>query len=70
MKELKISDETYKDFETLKKLIEDNSWEKVTDDEVLDFMIRAITDSIELPEENSNEHHCHWDYCCGHCKHD
>ena len=71
MKELKINDETYNDFMMLKKIIEDNSWEKVTVDEVLDFMIRAITDSIELPEdENEHEHHCHEDHhCCGHCKH-
>lgn len=69
MKELKISDITYNDFMMLKKLIEDNSWEKVTEDEVLDFMIRAITDSIELPEEKSHKHHCHWDHCCWHCKH-
>lgn len=69
MKELKISDITYNDFMMLKKLIEDNSWEKVTEDEVLDFMIRAITDSIELPEDKPHEHHCHWDHCCWHCKH-
>ena len=71
MKELKINDETYNDFMILKKIIEDNSWEKVTVDEVLDFMIRAITDSIELPEdENEHKHHCHGDHhCCGHCKH-
>jgi len=71
MKELKISEETYKDFMILKKLIEDNSWEKVTEDEVVDFMIRAISDSIELPEEGTHSHHhCHEDHCCGHCKHD
>jgi hypothetical protein len=69
MKELKISNTTYNDFMILKKLIEDNSWEKVTEDEVLDFMIRAITDSIELPENEAHEHHCHWDHCCWHCKH-
>jgi hypothetical protein len=70
MKELKIKDETYNDFMMLKKLIEQNSWEQVTDDEVLDFMIRAITESIELPEKDEEEHHhCHWDHCCWHCKH-
>ena len=70
MKELKIKDETYNDFMMLKKLIEQNSCEEVTDDEVLDFMIRAITESIELPEEDEEEHHhCHWDHCCWHCKH-
>ena len=70
MKELKIKDETYNDFMMLKKLIEQNSCEEVTDDEVLDFMIRAISESIELPEEDEEEHHhCHWDHCCWHCKH-
>lgn len=73
MKELKIKDETYNDFMMLKKIIEENSKEEVTDDEVLDFMIRAITESIELPEDDEEEtehHHCHWGHCCGHCKHD
>lgn len=74
MKELKIKDETYNDFMMLKKIIEQNSWEKVTEDEVLDFMIRAITDSIELDEDEDEDghehHHCHGDHCCWHCKHD
>ena len=71
MKELKIKDETYNDFMMLKKIIEQNSWEKVTEDEVLDFMIRAITDSIELEDEDEHDHHhCHGDHCCWHCKHD
>ena len=74
MKELKIKDETYNDFMMLKKIIEQNSWEKVTEDEVLDFMIRAITDSIELDEDEDGHehehHHCHGDHCCWHCKHD
>jgi hypothetical protein len=72
MKELKIKDETYNDFMMLKKIIEQNSWEKVTEDEVLDFMIRAITDSIELDEDEDGHehHHCHGGHCCWHCKHD
>lgn len=69
MKNLEVSETTYNNFMKFKKAVEDNSWEKVTDDEVLDFMIRAITDSIELPEDE-HEHHCHGDHCCGHCKHD
>lgn len=68
MKNLEVSETTYNNFMKFKKAVEDNSWEKVTDDEVLDFMIRAIMSSVELSDEE-DEHECDHDHCCGHCHH-
>ena len=71
MKTLEVSEQTYNNFMKFKQAVEENSWEKVTEDEVLDFMIRAIMSSVELGDEDEGEddHHCWGDHCCWHCHH-
>lgn len=70
MKTLEVSEQTYNNFMKFKQAVEENSWEKVTEDEVLDFMIRAIMSSVELgDEEVEDDHHCWGDHCCWHCHH-
>ena len=66
MKQLEVSEQTYANFIKFKNAVEDNSWEKVTDDEVLDFMIRAILSSVELGDEEDKEE-CDHEHCCWHC---
>ena len=56
-RQLQISEATYETFIKLKKTIEEMANETVTDDEVIDFMIRSMMSSVELPEEE-HEHHC------------
>ena len=70
MKTLEVSEQTYNNFMKFKQAVEENSWENVTEDEVLDFMIRAIMSSVELGDvEAEDDHHCWGDHCCWHCHH-
>lgn len=70
---LEITEPTYDNFQKLKKAIEDMAGESVTDDQVVDFMIRSLMSSVELPEEEQehgcccchgeeHDHHCHHDH--------
>lgn len=71
-KHLEISEQTYNNFSKLKKTIEEMAGETVTEDEVVDFMIRSLMSSVELPEEEEACYCCHWhedeDHHC-HCDH-
>lgn len=58
-KHLEISEQTYNNFSKLKKTIEEMAGETVTEDEVVDFMIRSLMSSVELPD---GEETC----CCCH----
>ena len=49
-KHLEVSEQTYNNFSKLKKTIEEMAGETVTEDEVVDFMIRILMSSVELPE--------------------
>lgn len=60
---LEISEQTYENFWKLKKAIEEMAWEAVTEDQVVDFMIRSLMSSVELPEEEHGHEHCCG--CCG-----
>ncbi|PZM87008.1 MAG: hypothetical protein DLD55_03655 [candidate division SR1 bacterium] len=60
---LEISDQTYENFAKLKKAIEEMAGEAVTEDQVVDFMIRSLMSSVELPEEEHDHGHCCG--CCG-----
>ncbi len=60
---LEITQETYDNFMKLKASIEEMAGEAVSEDEVVDFMIRSLMSSIELPEEeHDHEAGC---CCCG-----
>lgn len=59
---LEIKQETYDNFMKLKTSIEEMAGESVTEDEVVDFMIRSLMSSVELPEEEHNH-----EGCCGSC---
>ena len=48
---LEISQENHDAFVKLKTMIEEMSGQSVSDDEVLDFVLRAVTGSLEMPEE-------------------
>lgn len=61
---LEISPETNVLFQKLKTTIEEMAGETVTDDQVVDFMIRSMLSSVELPEEEHGG--CG---CCGHHDH-
>lgn len=71
-KHLEVSEQTYNNFSKLKKNIEEMAGETVTEDEVVDFMIRSLMSSVELPEEEEacccchrhekQDHHCHCDH--------
>jgi len=71
-KHLEISEQTYNNFSKLKKTIEEMTGESVTEDEVVDFMIRSLMSSVELPDEEETcccchghekqDHHCHCDH--------
>mgnify|MGYP001742402570 FL=1 len=71
-KYLEISEQTYNNFSKLKKTIEEMAGETVTEDEVVDFMIRSLMSSVELPDEEETcccchghemqDHHCHCDH--------
>lgn len=71
-KHLEVSEQTYNNFSKLKKNIEEMAGETVTEDEVVDFMIRSLMSSVELPEEDEacccchghekQDHHCHCDH--------
>lgn len=70
LKSIHISNETYNSFHALKKLIQENSWEEhITDDELVDFMVRIISESIE--SEKNEFCDCHNDgwHCCWKCHH-
>ena len=71
-KHLEISEQTYNNFSKLKKTIEEMAGETVTEDEVVDFMIRSFMSSVELPDEEETCCCCHWhedeDHHC-HCDH-
>ena len=71
-KYLGISEQTYNNFSKLKKTIEEMAGETVTEDEVVDFMIRSLMSSVELPDEEETCCCCHWhedeDHHC-HCDH-
>ena len=59
---LEISQENHDAFVKLKTMIEQMSGQSVSDDEVLDFVLRAVTGSLEIPEEECEGGCC----CCGH----
>ena len=71
-KHLEISEQTYNNFSKFKKTIEEMVGESVTEDEVVDFMIRSLMSSVELPDEEETcccchghekqDHHCHCDH--------
>ena len=61
---LELTPETHENFLKLKAAIEDMAGESVTDDQVIDFMIRSMLNAVELPEEG--EEGCG---CCGHDHH-
>ena len=71
-KHLEISEQTYNNFSKLKKTIKEMAGETVTEDEVVDFMIRSLMSSVELPDEEETcccchghekqDHHCHCDH--------
>ena len=54
MQALEISERSYQEFTKLKG-------ETVSDDQVFDFMVRSLLQSMELPEE---EGHTHGGGCC------
>ena len=58
-KYLEISEQTYNNFSKLKKTIEEMAGETVTEDEVVDFMIRSLMSSVELPYEEETCCCCH-----------
>lgn len=58
---LELSAETHDNFLKLKKAIEEMAGECVTDDQVVDFLIRSVMSSVELPEEEHEGCGC----CCG-----
>jgi hypothetical protein len=58
-KYLEISEQTYNNFSKLKKTIEEMAGETVTENEVVDFMIRSLMSSVELPEEEDGCCCCH-----------
>lgn len=60
---LEIRQETYDNFMKLRKAIEEMAGEAVTEDQVIDFMIRSLMSSVELPEEEDDHGHCC--ACCG-----
>lgn len=55
---LELKQETYDNFMKLKKAIEEMTWEAVTEDQVVDFMIRSLMSSVKLPEEEHDHGHC------------
>ena len=61
---LELTPETHENFLKLKVAIEDMAGESVTDDQVVDFMIRSMLNAVELPEEEGEG--CG---CCGHDHH-
>ena len=61
---LELTPETHENFLKLKAAIEDMAGEAVTDDQVVDFMIRSMLNAVELPEEEGEG--CG---CCGHDHH-
>ena len=61
---LELTPETHENFLKLKAAIEDMAGENVTDDQVVDFMIRSMLNAVELPEEEGEG--CG---CCGHDHH-
>lgn len=63
-KMIEISSQTYDNFLKLKTAIENMAGEKVSDDEVVDFLIRSMMSSVELPDEEHDHHGC--GCCCGH----
>ena len=61
---LELSEETHANFLKLKSAIEDMAGEKVSNDQVVDFMIRSMLNAVELPDEEMDG--C---ACCGHGDH-
>ena len=61
---LELSEETHANFLKLKSAIEDMAGEEVTNDQVVDFMIRSMLNAVELPDEEMEG--C---ACCGHGDH-
>ena len=61
---LELTPETHENFLKLKAAIVDMAGESVTDDQVVDFMIRSMLNAVELPEEEGEG--CG---CCGHDHH-
>lgn len=57
---LELTPETHHNFLKLKKAIENMAGESVSDDNVVDFMIRSLMSSVELPEEEHKGCGC----CC------
>lgn len=75
MQHLELSQTTYDHFLKLKKTIEEMAGESVTDDQVVDFLIRSMMSSVELPDEehggcgcccggHDHDHHDHDHHCC------
>lgn len=63
-KTLELSAETHANFLKLKSAIEDMAGEEVSNDQVVDFMIRSMLSAVELPDEEMEG--C---ACCGHDHH-
>ena len=61
---LELSEETHANFLKLKSAIEDMAGEEVSNDQVVDFMIRSMLNAVELPDEEMDG--C---ACCGHGDH-
>lgn len=60
---IEISQDTYTRFEELKKIIQELSNEKkLTDEDVLEFAVREILESIKMMQGHSHNHD--WS-CCG-----
>ena len=66
MQALEISERSYQEFTKLKKIIEAMAGETVSDDQVFDFMVRSLLQSMELPDEEGHGHgHGGGCCCCG-----
>lgn len=61
MTSIQLSPETHNNFLKLKTTIQEMAGETVTDDQVIDFLIRSMMSSVELPEEEHEGCGC----CCG-----
>lgn len=84
MKTIEVSLDTYERFETLKETLEELTQDtNIKDEDVVEFMVREITESIKMMQEHSHEwgcfgwEHCHEEgkdeECCGGhdcCKHE
>ncbi len=65
---IELSADSYKRFEALKNILKDLSNEtELNDEDVIDFAVREITESIKMMQEHQhNHHHDHGEHqCCG-----